>query len=233
MSVMRKLIVRNDSIASGFDQRFYNLIAGYRASDYKETYVAHPRSGLYVPWEYATLEHQISESMDTFEKIQSSLFFSADQRATYFSKWIQGTVPLNISRGANADRWINTLSYFDASSEFWRNGRDVLYYKDLVTKYRNGTCDSDFSWRFVFDNFPYIYADSYDQGTSDYTTENTLRIKSLLNISWMILGISGGIVVIVGAFFIRPCVNTVFREFDLVRIGLFYVCDMTYRQLRL
>lgn len=222
MSVMKKLIVRNNSISAGFDQRFEYLISDYETNSKKGTYRYHENSNLYVAWEYYSLEQHLFDEFKKFEEIQSTLFFGADQSAPYFKKWIEATIPLNISRGSSSDRWLNTLSFWDASSEFWRNGRDVLYKKDLYSFYNNGSCDSDFSWRFVFDNFPYIYAYNYDLGTSDYTDENTRSIRILLEISWTILGIASGVIFLVGILIIRPTVSRIFREVEIVS-------DETYR----
>lgn len=220
MSVMRKLIQRNNSGTSGFDKRFEYLIPDYQTRPYKGKFVYHDSSASLVPWEYSYLDEELRSTFDRFEDVQFTLFFSADQSAPYFDKWIQSSVPLKIWMGINDTIWDNPLSFFDASSEFWRNGRDVLNYGDLVSMFRNGDCDNDFSWRFMFDNAPFVYGKAYDEGTSDYTIENTRRIQILLQVSWIILGVMGGMVLISGFFFIRPSVNAIFREVDMVRVVL-------------
>jgi hypothetical protein len=73
------------------------------------------------------------------------------------------------------------------------------------------------------DNFAYAFAEAFDELTSMYTTQNTAKIYELLNIAWTILGVTIGIVVIIGIFFIRPSVGQVFREVDLSTAALMAV----------
>lgn len=70
--------------------------------------------------------------------------------------------------------------------------------------------------RFIMDNCPYIYFDSYNKATVYYEKENEDSIYTLLNIGWIILGISGAVVVSIGLIFIRRTVDLVFEEYDLV-----------------
>ncbi len=67
------------------------------------------------------------------------------------------------------------------------------------------------------DNAPYLYGDVYTNATFDYKIQNSDVVQQLLNVEWIILGISAFVLIFVAVAFFRPAVNMVFKEFDLVR----------------
>jgi hypothetical protein len=182
-----------------------------------------PGKKVWIPSEYFDLKERLHHRIEEFIESQEDLYFSADQHSASFKQWIEPAITLDIYRGENLPRWNVSYSIWDASTEFWRHAEEMIQRKDVLELYKYEQCDTDFYWRFIFDNFPYIYGDAFDEATGDYTKENTNRIMSLLEIAWTILGATSGVVLLVGFFFIRPSVNMVFREVDLATAALLAV----------
>ena len=68
----------------------------------------------------------------------------------------------------------------------------------------------------MLDNFPFTLANAFNSETEVYSLENRRSVEDLLKNGWIILGIASLMVVWIGLFLIRPSINKIFRELDLV-----------------
>ena len=94
---------------------------------------------------------------------------------------------------------------FDASSELQRHGRDAALLNPQV--YINGTHKTNPDVRYMMDNAPYLYGDTFNNATFQYILESEESISNVLS---TVLGAFGGVIgvlVLVGALIFKPMLD--------------------------
>ncbi|KAI9204734.1 uncharacterized protein BJ171DRAFT_599135 [Polychytrium aggregatum] len=172
----------------------------------------------YLTGDIATAQYYVNESManfTTFFNTQEALFFGSDMSTPSYSFWLTPWIRLVYFMNGNVTNstWINYLSTWDASSEFWRMGREAVGIS--ASSFLSSAHYSNPSWRFVMSNFPYTYANAYDKCTTMMVSDMQNGVQTVILAEWIALGAVGAILLLVGVFVFRPVLDTTFEETEL------------------
>lgn len=137
------------SIRANNSDIYQKLLRNYLPEDYvfDNSYIPIKNTNYSLPKEFQYFRQKLLKRLLEFEKVQSTLFFSANQRSPYYYIWTDPSVPLKYYLGNGTPVWDNKLSMWDASSEFWTHARSILNHPDPAKLFEEGTLEQDLNWR--------------------------------------------------------------------------------------